>query len=338
MANIYQIKKKHPRQRVLLGNVVSNPNLAPNVDTFNLNQIHTNLLMEDAPAPASPTPGAGVFLSLSKGTLNSTPAQIHTTQSPHELVQTMAKHYDDKVKLFQFKQPLKIRKPGFEIERKEKPKILPDQDRTQEQIDESIRRSVNRTRRELADIAEMNVFDHFATFTFDPSRHDAYDIAYTDRKMMNWLNNVQKKHGAFNYLMVSERMKDGKVHYHALLGGFTGKYHATGKYSTHLGKKCARFKIDSWEKSNGFADMEEMGDKKRTAAYLVKYISKEYMIPSLLVKNRKRYWASKSLKRPTQSYHDTIDSLAAENQLDLASATEFENDFCKITTIPRKVL
>jgi hypothetical protein len=185
-------------------------------------------------------------------------------------------------------------------------------------------------------LALCNNFDKFATFTFDPKKHDAYDARECKRIMIQWLNNTQKACGAFRYLIVAEPTSDGKTHFHALLGGFTGKYHATNKRGTgDRARQC--YKVDSWERSNGFADMEDIQDTQRLVNYIVKYLAKD-INNTLVGKNERRYWASKNLNRPKIEHHATLESLREKSELDFDKTSEYENDHCFITTIPINVL
>lgn len=283
---------------------------------------------------------AGSFLSLSIGTLKHTPLTLYTPQTQ---LRTMTKVYNDKVKFFRFKHTFNTSNTDDER------RILTDteeKEQTPEQKMNSIDRSLARTRREIADIVDSNDFDKFATFTFDPKKHpecDNYD--YAKKKMIVWLSNQQAKYGAFRYLLIPERQSNGNLHFHALLGGFTGHYHATnvrGKGKNQ--RQC--YKIDSWEKSNGFADMEDIGNKEATGKYIGKYIAKEITsdtAPSqndkkhvqIVEKYGKRYFSSKGLNKPKKVYNLDMVSIIGKYDLDVTSIQDYENDHVQITTIKK---
>ena len=66
---------------------------------------------------------------------------------------------------------IQLKFPYFK--RGDKPDIISDttqNERTEEQINDSIDSSLRRTRREISDIVDCNDFDKFATFTFDPKK------------------------------------------------------------------------------------------------------------------------------------------------------------------------
>lgn len=183
----------------------------------------------------------------------------------------------------------------------------------------------------MQDLAQCNDFDKFATLTFDPKKHPrCREVEYTDKKIIHWLNNQQKRYGAFRYIVAKEPMKDGKIHYHMVLGGFTGHYHKTNIRKN--GRQA--YKIDSWEKSNGFADMEDIGNKEASIMYLMKYLQKE-LSSSIHVKGSRRYFASKGLRRPEKTYGIEEDQIASKFRTDKAPSDEFENDYVQISVFDK---
>lgn len=196
---------------------------------------------------------------------------------------------------------------------------------------QSKQRSVSRTRREIADIVLCNDFDKFATFTFDPKKHPkANDLNYAKSKMIKWLGNQQALYGSFRYLMVYEYQKNGNLHFHALLGGFTGKYHRTNmRGNAEQKRQC--YKVDSWENSYGFADMEDISDKQRIALYIGKYITKD-IDSTLHVKGSKRYFSSKGLRRPPKTYGQTIEEIMYTGEYASTPVDKYENDYVEVTT------
>lgn len=259
----------------------------------------------------------------------------------------MHKVYPNKVMFFNFKYPRRPTEKAPPLNSNQ----IPVSERTAEQIAESLDRSIARTRREIADIVDCNDFDKFATFTFDPKKHPSCaSWDYSKRIMENWLNNTQKNYGSFRYLLVPERQSNGNIHFHALLGGFTGKFYATnirGKGAKQ--RQC--YKITSWENSNGFADMEDIGNKSATGKYIGKYITKDITFPlkgneviteqigkdtPIISKNGKRYFCSKGLKKPTKHYNAELPAVVKQHSLDIATLEYYENDYITVSTIKKK--
>lgn len=186
----------------------------------------------------------------------------------------------------------------------------------------------------MQDLIECNDFDKFATFTFDPKKHpQCNDLAWACKKIIYFFNNTQKRYGAFNYVLVYEPQKNGNIHFHALLGGFTGHYHATNKRGkAEAERQC--YKIDAWERNNGFADMEDISDKSRLAAYLGKYMQKD-LSSSIHVKGSKRYYASRGLRRPKKTYGLEMSDIQSNARIKSLPIDHYENEYVEITTFDR---
>jgi len=282
--------------------------------------------------------GGDPFPSLSKGTSLAT-FSLTDTHTPQIQVQQITKVYPSKVMYIQLKFPY--------IKHGEKPEINSDTtevERTEEQINDSIDSSLRRTRREIADIVDCNDFDKFATFTFDPKKHPrCKDYEYAKAIIIKWLKNQQHAHGSFRYVLVPERQSNGNIHFHALLGGFTGKYHKTNTRGNGENKRQC-YKINSWEARYGFADMEEISNKEATGRYIGKYITKDMtrtqeINPTVIDKNtqitkkhQKRYFNSQGLNKPIKQYNERIATVITEHNLDKSTENVYENDFAIITT------
>lgn len=262
---------------------------------------------------------------LVKGTHNTT-LKPFTDIDVYENITTMTKTYKDFIQFLTFKHPVKRRKPGFESRPISKSTSF--HEPTKEQIADNKDRSLRRAKQKIKDYALMNDFDKFATFTFDPKKHNAYDYTYCHSKLSKWLQNQSSKHGKFRYIVVSEQMKDGKWHFHALLGEFTGKYYKTNLRGAKNGERQC-YKIDSWEKNYGFADMEDISEPKRIANYITKYISKDF---DSKAKNAKRYWCSKGLNLPTIAYNRDYTDVIPDIELRMLSS--YSNNHVKIETFP----
>ena len=297
----------------------------------------------------SPPGEAGSFPSLSKGTLNNTPKLINPLTTKTQIF-SLNKVYPNKIMFFRFKHTRKTSELSPETPSNEIARTL-------DQIEDSIKRSLARTKREISDIVDCNDFDKFATFTFDPKKHpQCNDYDFAKAKMVNWLNNTQRKHGSFRYLLVPERQSNGNLHFHALLGGFTGKFYPTNiRGNGNNARQC--YKLNSWEKYNGFADMEDIGNKEATGKYIAKYISKDLSFiltgnglepvydnftgvigkhTSIVAKNGKRYYSSKGLKKPKKQYNLELENVISQTKLNLSTVEIYENDFIEVTTIHKK--
>lgn len=189
--------------------------------------------------------------------------------------------------------------------------------------------SLRRTKTTMSDIVLSNHFDMFATFTFncnsckfscsqkscsitDP--HEKCDTVKCDcppelcsrldpetckQRMSKWLENQQRIHGKFNYLIVPEWHKNGGLHFHAMLKNYKGNItqayrHKSRKTYIHNGQPV--FNITSYRQ--GFTTIKLIPNdpviQAKVSNYLKKYITKDMPV----FHGRKRYWCSKFLLRP----------------------------------------
>ena len=196
------------------------------------------------------------------------------------IVQDYVKEYPQMIQIFIY------HKPYLQYETNHK---KPTKQQTTEQ---SIHRSVRRTRSTISDIVLCNKFDMWCTFTFDKLKHDRYDIAHCKSTMNLWLHRQQVRSDDFSYLIVPELHKDGALHFHALLRGYNGPLRAT-KQRTKTNKLTIH-KITGYRAGNAQAVILD-GNYDAIIGYLQKYIQKD--MP--LLHGKKRFWSSQSLNKPT---------------------------------------
>ncbi len=72
-----------------------------------------------------------------------------------------------------------------------------------------------RAKSKVKDIALLNNFEYFFTWTLDPSKIDRYDTGAVKKKVFDFLKNMVKRKG-FAYVIVPELHKDGAIHFHGL--------------------------------------------------------------------------------------------------------------------------
>lgn len=242
----------------------------------------------------------------------------------YEIVEFYVKHYPDKMKIFKYKNPFSKKKDGFES--KQKPEAVPailsgydidnlgrifnqntgeytDPEKIKEQNKQKNNASsIRRTKTAISDLVQCNDFDYFATFTFNAAKIDRYDVKKCSAALSVWFKNLQRIHGKFSYLVVPEYHKDGAIHFHAVLKGYTGKLERA--YSPKTGKPIFRggrrpqFNSSSWKL--GHSQFDPIGDKDKTSSYIRKYITKDLVSDS---NGKKRYWHSDDLKTPLITYN-----------------------------------
>lgn len=173
-------------------------------------------------------------------------------------------------------------------------------EKTQEVIEDNVRRSLTRTRQNLRNLINCN-FDNntsFLTLTFAKNIIHVEQANYEFKKFKQKLQRIYEKKGKkLKYVGVIE-FQDGKkyidkngdikkgigrgaIHYHLLL--FDSPY--------------IDFKVIGEAWGNGFISINKCDDIDNMGAYLVKYMGKDILDPRLL--GKKKYFASyKTLNKP----------------------------------------
>ena len=187
-------------------------------------------------------------------------------------------------------------------------------------LQQSRQANLYKTKNKLRDYARNNYFDKFWTLTFDPKICGESDD-YRFDEMEKWLHKMRKKYGRFNYLAVPERHKSGQIHWHMMTGYFEPKLIDSGKRY----KEKTIFNCPEWE--FGFTNVQNVRSKKKISNYVSKYITKDLM-DSPARRNKKKYWASRSLELPR--------TFGIKELVNLNIEPDFESDICKIYEIEKK--
>lgn len=186
-------------------------------------------------------------------------------------------------------------------------------------LQQSRQANLYKTKNKLRDYARNNYFDKFWTLTFDPKKFGNSDNLRFE-EMQKFLKRMTRKYGKFNYLAVPERHKSGAIHWHMMTGYFEPELIDSGKKY----KRVPIFNCPEWE--FGFTNVQNVRSKKRISNYVSKYITKDLM-ESPARRNKKKYWASRSLELPK------VFSIAEE--VDKLPEAIFESEICKIYEMNR---
>lgn len=161
--------------------------------------------------------------------------------------------------------------------------------------------SLKRTKTLVRDLVLCNDFDYFATFTFDPNKINSMNFYSCSSCMRKWLHNQRdvsrRKGNCFEYLIIPERHKSGRWHFHALLKG----YSSTLKDST-LKSSSGRSIYNITSFRSGFTTAVLIDSKDGVSNYITKYITKDF-IKSF---NQKRFFCSKGLVRPKRVVNSNV--------------------------------
>ena len=211
------------------------------------------------------------------------------------------------LRIYIYKTPYALPQPGAPRTKKIK--------RDTDAIDnDSIHRSIRRTKSTIADLVLCNDFQYFCTFTFDPKKHDRYDVNHCKFIMAMWLHRQRAHSPKMKYLIVPEFHKDGALHFHALLSNFNGRLKDSGK------KQSGRTVYNMTGYRAGFTTAVPIDHNKGAVSnYIKKYITKD--MP--LIHGRKRYWISQNLIRPTK----TVNAFSTIKTLPLFVKKTYEAEY-----------
>lgn len=149
------------------------------------------------------------------------------------------------------------------------------------------------------DYAKSNDFEWFITLTFDKDKVNRYDYDSVSAALSAWtkaLNN-NSNCGKFAWLIVPEQHDDGAYHFHGLIKGDLPVTQAINPRTNEpLKDKAGNQVYNITTYKHGFTTATKIKDRKRTASYITKYLTKEIVVP----KGKKRYWASRNLNKPTE--------------------------------------
>lgn len=194
------------------------------------------------------------------------------------LVSDIIKEYPEMFKIVIYHQSYPIHSNSSIKERKQ---LLKEHHR-QDNIDRSLRRS----KQTVKDIILCNNWSLWCTFTFDKKFVDRYDFNACQRKMTRWFHRQPN----LRYIAVPEYHKDGAIHFHALIGNYTGSLKDTG-FKTSKGQI-----IYKGNYGGGFCKFISIDENKEQIA---NYMLKQYMTKDMIkIYNRKRYTTSRNLIKP----------------------------------------
>ncbi len=238
----------------------------------------------------------------------------------HKYIHDITKEYKDMFKVINYRSPLHIISGVDKVSVSNlKRKLKEDED--------SIQRSVRRTKSVIRDYTLNNDFQLFVTFTFNPKKVDRYSFSHCAAKMQSWLSRVrlasQQADDPFKYIVVPEFHKDGAIHFHALISGYPKPIKPT---NVIMNSKRV-YNLPSFR--YGFTNAQKIDDGKDIYGYLTKYVTKD--MP--LVSNRKRYWSSRNLEKPI-IYHNALSDLNLVDKMIIKNQT-FENQYSVIYQIPK---
>lgn len=158
-----------------------------------------------------------------------------------------------------------FREPGWERigDKPSKPKPQnPDNDSRSD--------NVRRAKQKVYELALLNRFTHFITWTLNKEEIDRYNAKEVAKKLKTFLNNQQKRRNA-SYIIIPEHHKDGAIHMHGLLSGDFDMIDSG--LVTKKGQTV--YNMPQWK--YGFSTAIALdGNVLAIARYITKYITKDF--------------------------------------------------------------
>lgn len=175
--------------------------------------------------------------------------------------------------------------------KEEKMPVLYDEKEIERKKKRSIASSMGRTINAVYQKARANTWDWFITFTFNPDLVDSMDYGLVVKKLSKWLNNMKLQCPDMGYIIVPEKHKSGRFHFHGLFRGCDGLGFVPSGKQTFKGDviyNVGKYKL-------GWTTATKINDQTRVTKYIAKYISKDLVQVAF---NKRRYWASRNLDEP----------------------------------------
>lgn len=156
-------------------------------------------------------------------------------------------------------------------------------------------------------LAKSNIeeWETFITLTFeDTEKFDVTSITDCNKRLKYFIDKVKRVKKDFKYLCIPEFQKRGAVHYHLLTN-----VNINDNKLMYTQQDNSKFKhIKYW--IDGFSSVEIIkGDPKKVVGYISKYMTKD--IDNRLF-SKHRYFYSKNLNVPVESYIDLEDNRSKE--------------------------
>lgn len=260
---------------------------------------------------------------------NNKPTDEELLDRPYDAISSYATYYPGMVRLFVPNSPRLILRPELESYGDPKPRK---RNVKKEISEEDLERSIRQSRKTLRNLLLRNNFDLFVTMTIGDNRQDSEK---STKKVLTWLKNQRKKNGLFRYVFVTERHKDGVLHFHAVFGNYPGKLtRAVSPKTGKLLRPYGRQIYNLAEYKSGHTAVKKIGskveDRQKVASYIAKYITKD-MVAEF---GKKRYWCSRGLIRPITEKNPIWFS-ASPTAINIKPDHEFKMDYGKILTYYR---
>lgn len=221
---------------------------------------------------------------------------VTNNNSVYEIFNLKSKRYPNNL--------LKLKKCSFDTIKGLSKNNIHNGNSTEEQLKKYLKKRVKDRKEQIIDLALCNNWKYFVTLTFDSKNIEYFPNGYShDRAielLRKWIDNQKHKNNNMRYILVSEFHKEsGNLHFHGLFNNVSWTLKESvnphnGKLITKNG--CQIFNLCDY--SLGFTTISEIKDSRKVSYYLSKYITKDL----ISLKNKKVFWHSRNLDKPTLNY------------------------------------
>ena len=192
-----------------------------------------------------------------------------------------------------------------------------------DELEQKTKSYLKKVKTKIIDLAynNRNDFDYFITLTFD-FKKEKYSHEIAIEKLTKWIDNQKHQNKKMKYILVPEFHKSGRLHFHGLVGG-VDKWQLEIAINPHTKKPIHKNGIQIYNLKNydfGFTTISKIKSREKVTCYISKYATKEL----ITLKNKKRYWYSRNLKKPTTEL-DYIDTSLKEHFIN--NDITYENTF-----------
>jgi len=155
--------------------------------------------------------------------------------------------------------------------------------------DKKLDNNISRAKSTVFELALCNDWEHFITLTLDQKKYNRYDLQGYIKDLSQFIRNQRRKYKTdLKYLLIPEQHKDGAWHMHGFMHGLT----------KNMLKDNAHGYMDwqDYSKKFGYCSLDKIKHKNKAAAYITKYISKDFS-KGIKKLNAKMYYCSQGLQR-----------------------------------------
>jgi len=165
-------------------------------------------------------------------------------------------------------------------------------------------KNLYQTKQNIIDLAYHNgletPWEYFITLTFDDHKVNAKDYNQVSSELAKWIDNMKHQNPNMEYIMAPEpHPTSGRVHFHGIFKNVPKWVLIEAK--NPQGRLIKKNGVQIYNLMNyklGFTTVSKVQDQEAISVYISKYITKELIDLAY----KKRYWSSKSLKRPNIEY------------------------------------